>query len=162
MTAFTINIRLDDALAEDERPSPDALTLMETAVTTTLKQQKIEAADLTIFLTDDQHSQQLNREYLGKDKPTDVLSFPAGEPMPGMQEFNHYLGDIIIAIPYSTRQAATSGHDLEAELQLLAVHGALHLLGYDHADSAEKAKMWQAQTAVLTKLGLAQIKPTET
>jgi probable rRNA maturation factor len=82
--------------------------------------------------------------------------------MPGMDEMKQYLGDIIIAVPYSARQAAASGHDLDAELQLLAVHGTLHLLGHDHADLEEKAKMWQAQTAVLTKLGLAHIKPTET
>lgn len=162
MTVITINIRLDDTLAENERPSPDVLALLETAVTTTLQQQQITTAALTLFLTNDQCSQQLNRDYLGKDKPTDVLSFPAGEPMPGMENMADYLGDIIIAVPYAGRQAAASGHDANAELQLLAVHGTLHLLGYDHTNHEEKAAMWPVQTAVLSKLGLAHIKPTET
>ena len=72
-----------------------------------------------------------------------------------------YLGDIIIALPYAARQAAAAGHAAEAELQLLAVHGTLHLLGYDHASPEEKAAMWSAQTAVLTQLGLSHIIPTE-
>jgi probable rRNA maturation factor len=81
--------------------------------------------------------------------------------MPGMAQAN-YLGDIIISLPYAARQAAAAGHKTESELQLLAVHGTLHLLGYDHAIPEEKAAMWDAQTAALTQLGLGHINPTET
>jgi probable rRNA maturation factor len=162
MAAYTIHRQIDEALSAGERPSPATLALLETAVITTLQQQQAPPADLTLFLTGDDHIQQLNRDYLGHDRPTDVLSFPAGAPMPGMETMAAYLGDIIIALPYAARQAAAAGHDPDAELQLLAVHGTLHLLGYDHANPDEKAHMWSAQTAVLTQLGLSHITPTET
>lgn len=160
MTTYVIHLHLDDDLPDEERPLPATLQLLETAVITTLSQQQAPPANLTLFLTGDGRIQQLNRDYLGYDKPTDVLSFSAGAPMPGMAQAN-YLGDIIISLPYAARQAAAAGHKTEAELQLLAVHGTLHLLGYDHATSEEKAAMWGEQTAVLTQLGLAHISPTE-
>ena len=162
MADFAIHLQIDDDLPEEERPLPATLKSLETAVITTLQQQKTPQADLTLFLTGDERIQQLNLDYLGHDRPTDVLSFPTGAPMPGMEEVAAYLGDIIVALPYAVRQAATAGHNAEAELQLLVVHGTLHLLGYDHADPDEKAEMWAAQTAVLTQLGLSHITPTET
>jgi probable rRNA maturation factor len=72
-----------------------------------------------------------------------------------------YLGDVAIAVPTAERQAAIKGHTPLAELQLLAVHGVLHLLGHDHLDAGQKAAMWAAQAAILGKLGLASIQPTE-
>jgi probable rRNA maturation factor len=161
MPDFSIDLQIDDALSDEKRPLPATLDLLETAVITTLQQHQIPQATLTLFLSGDAHIQQLNRDYLGHDRPTDVLSFPAGAPMPGMANMAAYLGDIIIALPYAARQAAAADHDTTAELQLLAVHGTLHLLGYDHANPEEKAAMWGAQTAVLTQLGLAHIIPTE-
>ncbi|GAB4535631.1 MAG: rRNA maturation RNase YbeY [Anaerolineales bacterium] len=108
-------------------------------------------ADLSIRITDDAELQALNRAFLGIDAPTDVLSFPADEADP---ETGHpYLGDIAISYPRATQQAAQGGHAVLHELQLLAVHGTLHLLGYDHAEPEDKAHMWQAQQAVLTALG---------
>ena len=104
---------------------------------------------------------ELNRHYRNEDMTTDVLSFPAGEPLPGDVEAGGYLGDIAIAVPTAERQAAAKGHTAPAELQLLAVHGVLHLLGYDHLDAAEKAAMWREQAAVLRRLGLEGIQPTE-
>ncbi len=118
-----------------------------------------DGAGLTVLLTDDEYVRQLNRQYRGEDAATDVLSFPAGEAMPGGDAA--YLGDIAIAVPTAERQAAAKGHTPLAELQLLAIHGALHLLGYDHLDAAQKAAMWAAQAAILAKLGLADIQPTE-
>lgn len=119
-------------------------------------------AALTIVVSDDEVIQQLNRDYLGLDKSTDVLSFPAGEPLPGLPaDEPAYLGDIVVAYPYAARQAAAAGHAVVEELQLLVVHGTLHLLGYDHASAEEKAQMWAAQTAVLAELGIAHVKPTE-
>ncbi len=117
-------------------------------------------ADITIVLTDDAQLHELNREYLGVDAPTDVLSFPASEtdPETGAQ----YLGDIVISIPRAMLQAQAGGHPLEAEVQLLVVHGTLHLLGHDHAEVEEKARMWQAQAEVMSRLGLSYVKIQDT
>ena len=120
-----------------------------------------DGAALTILLTDDDYLRELNRHYRGEDSATDVLSFPAGEPLPGVPDTLNYLGDIAIAVPTAERQAAAKGHATAAELQLLAVHGVLHLLGHDHLDPAEKAAMWRDQAAVLRRLGLEGIQPTE-
>jgi probable rRNA maturation factor len=113
-------------------------------------------ADMTIVLTDDAQLHELNREFLGVDAPTDVLSFPASESDP--ETGTPYLGDILISIPRATEQALAAGHSVEAEVQLLVVHGTLHLLGHDHAEAEEKARMWAAQAEVLSRLGLSYIK----
>ena len=118
-------------------------------------------ASLSIVLADDSSIQELNRNYRGVDSATDVLSFPAGEPMPGMEELPLYLGDIMISVPYAQRQAAQQGHTLSEEVQLLAVHGVLHLLGHDHLLSDEKEAMWQSQREILASLDLSHVVPTE-
>ncbi len=116
-------------------------------------------ADMTIVLTDDRQLHELNLDYLGVDAPTDVLSFPAGEVDPETEEL--YLGDIAISMPRAAQQAQTGGHPVEAEAQLLVVHGTLHLLGYDHSTEEEKAVMWAEQARVLEKLGLSRIQIQE-
>lgn len=115
--------------------------------------------DLTVVLTDDAQLHRLNRDYLGVDAPTDVLSFPASEPDP--ETDTYYLGDILISAPRAARQAEAAGHPLESEVRLLVVHGVLHLLGHDHTDSQEKAEMWSVQAEILEALGLADMKITE-
>lgn len=137
-------------------------TLLATAVRTTLLHEKAQSPlELTLLLTDDAQIQQMNLEYREENRPTDVLSFPAGPSAPGLVEEIPYLGDIAISVPYAGRQAVKAGHDLAGELQLLAVHGVLHLLGYDHETEAEKEEMWATQTAVLAQLNLAHVIPTE-
>jgi len=116
-------------------------------------------ADLTIVLTDDRQLHELNLDYLGVDAPTDVLSFPASESDP--ETGSTYLGDILISIPRTMQQAEAAGHPVEAEAQLLVVHGVLHLLGHDHADESEKSVMWAEQAKVLEQLGLGHIKIQE-
>jgi probable rRNA maturation factor len=108
-------------------------------------------ADLTIVLSDDRQLHELNLQFLGIDAPTDVLSFPAGDTDPDSEQT--YLGDVIISLPRAAAQAAAGGHPVEAELQLLCVHGVLHLLGYDHATPEEKTEMWAVQAQVLSNLG---------
>ncbi len=109
------------------------------------------SCDVTLVITGDEQVCQLNHQFLGIDAPTDVLSFPANEVDP---ESGHaYLGDILIAYPYVRAQAETAGHALGDELQLLVVHGMLHLLGYDHGTEAERTRMWAAQSEILQKLG---------
>jgi probable rRNA maturation factor len=121
-------------------------------------------SELSIVLTDDAHLQALNREYLGIDAPTDVLSFPASET--GGSEIDpetgaRYIGDILLSIPRAQAQAEAAGHPLESEVQLLVVHGVLHLLGHDHAEPEEKARMWKAQGEILESLGLGHIQIRE-
>lgn len=135
--------------------------LLERAACFTLDQESAPAdADMTIVLTDDRQLHELNLEYLGVDAPTDVLSFPASESDP--ETGTPYLGDILISIPRAAQQAQIAGHSVEAEVQLLVVHGTLHLLGHDHAEAEEKARMWNAQAGVMSRLGLGHIKIQDT
>ena len=112
-------------------------------------------SELSIVLTDDARLQDLNREYLGINASTDVLSFPASETDP--ETGTRYIGDILISIPRAQSQADAAGHALESEVQLLVVHGVLHLLGHDHAEPEEKRRMWKAQAEILESLGLGTI-----
>lgn len=115
--------------------------------------------DLSIVLTDDARLQELNRDYLGIDAPTDVLSFPASETDP--ETGARYIGDILISVPRAQIQAESAGHPVESEVQLLVVHGVLHLLGHDHGEAREKARMWKAQAEILATLGLGDIQIRE-
>lgn len=135
-----------------------ALESIERAALNVLKHQSTDG-DLTIVLTDDAQLHELNREYLGIDAPTDVLSFPASETDP--ETSRRYLGDILISVPRAGLQAHAADHALAAEVQLLTVHGTLHLLGYDHAETEEKARMWKAQSEILEGIGLSQIQIRE-
>jgi probable rRNA maturation factor len=140
---------------ESEFPFPQ--DLLERAAAAVLKHEsKSLDHDLSIVLTDNEHLHELNLNYLGVDSPTDVLSFPASETDP--ETGARYLGDILISVPRAQSQAEAAGHSLESEVQLLVVHGVLHLLGHDHAEPDEKAHMWQAQTEILKSLGLGNIK----
>jgi probable rRNA maturation factor len=147
--------------------SPLALQdeLVTRAARATLERADAADAGLTVVLTDDDQLQALNREYLGLDAPTDVLAFPAsdeprtGEPDP--ETGSPYLGDVLISVPRAALQAQANGHAVEAEVQLLAVHGILHLLGHDHARPRDRARMWAAQSEVLERLGLADIRVHE-
>ena len=132
--------------------------LLERAALTTLRTQDAEG-DLTLVLTDNAQLHELNRDYLGIDAPTDVLSFPASETDP--ETGRRYLGDILISIPRADEQAQAAGHALIEETQLLIVHGTLHLLGHDHAEAEEKALMWKAQAEVLARIGLSHIQVRE-
>jgi probable rRNA maturation factor len=106
---------------------------------------------LTVVFETDETLHQLNHQYLGIDAPTDVLSFPADHSDPDTG--HRYLGDILISVPRALEQAAMGNHPLEEELQLLVVHAALHLLGFDHGENKEKEEMQAAQSAILHRLG---------
>jgi probable rRNA maturation factor len=109
-------------------------------------------AEVTLVITDDESVAELNREYRNIEGPTDVLSFAAQEPTPDFvsaPEAAAYLGDIIIALPFTRRQAAELGRPLADELRLLAIHGTLHLVGYDHIEPDEEAAMWARQDEIL-------------
>ncbi len=139
-------------------PLPLDVQLLDLAARAALAHQSARG-DLSIVLTDDSQLQQLNRDFLDIDAPTDVLSFPASETDP--ESGTAYLGDVIISVPRAREQALGAAHPLDSEVQLLVVHGVLHLLGYDHAEPAEKSRMWAAQAAILRSIGLGDIEIRE-
>lgn len=120
------------------------------AVVATLDHEGVPSnGEVTVLIAGDRRLRELNQEYMGSDRATDVLSFPAGDPMPGV---DHYLGDIAISIPRAKYQAAEAGHSIPDELRLLAVHATLHLLGYDHATPEEEKQMRSIQEKILSTL----------
>lgn len=98
-------------------------------------------ATVSVLLCGDARMRRLNREFRGVDRPTDVLSFPAGDPA--------FLGDLAVDVPYAARQARRRGHALEREVQLLLAHGVLHLLGHDH--ETDDGEMFRLQRRVVRR-----------
>lgn len=152
-SAANVDLQVDDSYLA---ATPEAQLLA--VVEATLRREGAVEAELTLVVTGDELLQQLNRDYRGIDAPTDVLSFSAqedaedgGPAFVTAPEAEAYLGDVIISYPMAERQAAAVGHPVQDELCLLAVHGVLHLLGYDHATPEEEAVMWAIQDEILHK-----------
>jgi len=129
----------------------------------------ITKGDVALTFVDDAGIHQLNLEYRGIDRPTDVLSFAmqeeTDEELDILYEvenedealpFEGMLGDIIISAERAKAQSEEYGHSLEREIGFLFVHGFLHLIGYDHGDEASEAVMTEKQEAVLSKAGLSR------
>ena len=116
--------------------------------------------EVDITIVDDEEIHQLNRDYRGVDRPTDVLSFALDEDdedEPELLEGQlHLLGDIIISAETATRQAEEFGHGLEREIVYLAVHGLLHLLGYDHMVEEDKVIMRAKEEEALSAINLSE------
>lgn len=116
--------------------------------------------EVDITIVDDEEIHQLNRDYRNVDRPTDVLSFALDEDdedEPELLEGQlHLLGDIIISAETATRQAEEFGHGLEREIVYLAVHGLLHLLGYDHMVEEDKVIMRAKEEEALRVINLAE------
>jgi len=112
-----------------------------------------EPVELSLLLSDDAAVQELNRAWRGKDKPTNVLSFPAPE-QPGVPGPRH-LGDIVLAYETVVREAADEGKSLHDHATHLIVHGTLHLLGYDHELEVEAEIMEGLEIEALARLGVA-------
>lgn len=117
-----------------------------------------EEAEVSLTLVNDQRIHELNRDYRGVDRPTDVLSFALqedAEEEPEILDFeDEILGDIIISVERARVQAVEYGHSFERELVYLAVHGTLHLLGYDHMTEEDKAEMRRQEETVMNRIGL--------
>ena len=119
-------------------------------------------AELSVLLTGDAEIRALNAQWRGKDEPTNVLSFPAVTPerrrgaRPGVAQprIPTMLGDIVIAYETTAREAAVQGKPLRNHLTHLAVHGFLHLLGYDHESEAEAEAMESRERYILAALGI--------
>ena len=119
-------------------------------ISSVLKEVEREGFSLSLLFTDDEKIQELNRDFRGKDMATDVLSFSQMEG----EEFgfeNHFLGDIVIAVPYVTKQAQGLGHSVFEEVRYLILHGILHLMGYDH-DENEDCEMSRLEKSIYKKL----------
>ena len=162
--SIQVEIQIDPVLgaeAEEVVLSAD----LAAAVTATLQDRGVTQGIVTVAVLTDEEVQTLNRDYRGMDSPTDVLSFAAQEageddllasadlPADLRAELAAHWGDLAIAYPYTLRQAARYATPIAAELCLLAVHGTLHLLGYDHATPEEEAEMWAIQDAILAGIG---------
>jgi len=104
---------------------------------------------VTILLTTDAAIRRLNRRFRGKNKATDVLSFPAGGPTAG-----EIAGDLAISVPTALRQAEEHGHALAVEVKILILHGLLHLAGYDH--EVDEGQMARRERLLRTRLKLKQ------
>jgi len=109
--------------------------------------------ELSIKLVDEDTMARYHVEFLDVPGPTDVMSWPMDELRPGADDDAEpplgHLGDVALCPAVAAAQGAKAGHGTWAELELLAVHGILHLLGYDHAEPAEKAEMWDVQHRLL-------------
>ncbi len=115
-------------------------------------------ATLSVVLVEDDEMAVLHGHYRADPTTTDVLTFPFdGEELPEMEG---YLGDIVICYDQAKRQAEEEGHDVQAELALLTVHGVLHLLGYeDEGDQEYRTTMWARQRAIMGALGYPEVAP---
>ncbi|HEY8345104.1 MAG TPA: rRNA maturation RNase YbeY [Bacillota bacterium] len=138
-------VRIDEALLE-------SLTRIVESV---LSAHQKGESEVGIILTDRETIHQLNRDYRQVDAPTDVLSFALseGDQEPQAEFIPDLLGDVIICIPKAQEQAREYGHSFEREVLYLAVHGVLHLLGYDHQTAEEKQVMRAAEERFLTAQG---------
>ena len=117
--------------------------------------------ELSIAIVTDAHVRKLNREFRGVDKATDVLSFPAADGTPGTPGTHGthgtaLLGDIVIARGVAARQAREQGHAVETELRILALHGLLHLIGYDHEAADDRGRMRRMEARLRRKGGLSK------
>jgi len=128
-------------LISDRQTAPVDVDALAALARETLIAEGLRGVELSLSFVDDAEMEELHVRYLDEPGPTDVLSFPLdGEDERGLR----VLGDVVIAPAVAIRN---NPDDPGAELRLLVVHGVLHLLGYDHEEDAERAKMWARQTA---------------
>ena len=142
--------------AGDWPPEPELQALVDRALAACLAADLPPIADdaeVSLVFTGDARIRALNRQYRGRDRPTNVLSFPAAPLVPG--RFGPPLGDIVLARETIARESAAGGLDFADHLTHLIVHGFLHLLGYDHATDAEAVVMERLEAAILGRLGIA-------
>lgn len=132
---------------EPERPLPIPPKRLRALLAELLKSEEVAPeVELSLVFCDDPFIHQLNRDYRGKDRPTDVLSFP--------QDLESgLLGDLIISVPTASRQAEAGGRSLAEEVEWLFLHGCLHLLGYDDETDEEAEEMNRRARLVLENIG---------
>ena len=145
---------------QTESLSTENLQLIEKMLHHAAEDQGIEAgSELSVTFVNNEEIQLINNDYRGKNVPTDVISFAMEELGEGEIAINvpgapRMLGDIIISVERAKEQAADYGHSEERELGFLAIHGFLHLLGYDHMEDEDEKEMTEKQEAILQSFGL--------
>ena len=117
--------------------------LLKMAISATLQKFNRSDVAITLRMTDDAEMKMLNQTYREESNTTDVLSF--NEDFTDPETGQYYLGDIVISVNQAAIQAANQGHSLDAECAFLTIHGTLHLLGFNHYEPDEKARMWAVQ-----------------
>jgi len=154
-SAGCLPVDIDISIEAGEWPDEEALTrLVERAVASAFAEAGgAGRSELSIVFSDDAHIRTLNAGWRGKDKPTNVLSFPAFPSQKGGQ-LPPMLGDIVLAAETVGREAALEDKPLENHITHLVIHGLLHLLGYDHETDAEAEEMEAIERAALARLAI--------
>ncbi|CAG9619354.1 Endoribonuclease YbeY [Sutcliffiella rhizosphaerae] len=150
-----------DMYDETSALNEEQLNEINSLLTFAAKKEGVETgAELSVTFVDNERIQEINREYRDKDRPTDVISFAMEELGEGEMEIHYQddapriLGDIVISVPKAEEQAKDYGHSLKRELGFLALHGLLHLLGYDHENEKDEKEMFDKQKEILNAYGL--------
>lgn len=152
-----------DFMDETESLNQEELDFVQKILEHAAKEENIGKSEVSVTFVTNEMIRDINREYRGKDQPTDVISFAMEElgegetAIIGLPE-PRMLGDIIISLDRTKEQAADFGHSFERELGFLAVHGFLHLLGYDHMTEEDEKKMFSRQEEILVSLGITRDK----
>lgn len=150
-----------DFMDETETLKETDMQFVEKILQHAAKEENIEDAEVSVSFVTNEKIREINREYREKDQPTDVISFAMEEPGEGETVIPdsggpRVLGDIIISLDRTREQAADYGHSFERELGFLAVHGFLHLVGYDHLNESDERKMFAKQDVILSSLGITR------
>lgn len=148
-----------DFIDEQQVIDEDTKNQIESLLTFAAKKENItEEAELSISFVDEEEIQAINRDYRDKDKVTDVISFSLEEDEPEIEGLDmlRVLGDIIICLEVAKEQAESYNHSLSRELGFLALHGFLHLLGYDHMTEEDEKEMFSRQDEILNEFGLTR------
>ena len=119
-----------------------------------LNYMKVNNAEFNVIIIDNTRIHEINREYRGVDRPTDVITFALEDHQDIEFEDIRLLGDIYISIEKARSQAEEYGHSLKREISFLTVHGLLHLLGYDHMNDVDEKEMFQLQNDILDSYGI--------
>jgi len=122
----------------------------------TLKYEKVENAEFNIIIIDNQRIKEINKEYRGIDKETDVISFALEDSKDFIYEDFRLLGDIYISLDKVKEQSKLYNHSFLRELAFLSVHGLLHLLGYDHMEKEDEEVMFKKQDEILDSFGITR------
>lgn len=151
---------LIDCIDETEKLTEEQMLEIERVINFAANKQKVEQhSEVSVTFVSNERIQEINREYRDKDQPTDVISFAMEELGEGEvemvgAEMPRVLGDIIISVPKAIEQAEEYGHSFIRELGFLAVHGFLHLLGFDHMTEEDEREMFTLQKEILDEYGL--------
>lgn len=148
---------IDDNQLVEEKTKEMLLNLLEFAAK--FENIDLDNTEMSLSFVDKNEIQEINRDYRGKDVPTDVISFALNDETDeveilGLEEDINTLGDVIICVEIAKEQAQEYNHSFDREIGFLAVHGFLHLLGYDHMEEEEEKIMFSKQEEILEQFGL--------